>query len=317
MPDLSIHTENDAAAWRERRDYITRAQIRLIGAASGRGAKDTRCADGPDSLQDNHLARTLRSDGIQANWQAMLHADHKNLSSLHAVADMAARLADIVEKEAKQRHFFAVLGGDHTCAIGAWSGAARALRQTGPLGLIWLDAHMDSHTPETSPSGALHGMPLACLLGYGPGALTTLAEGQAAIFPGHVCLIGVRSFEPEEAALLDGLRVRVYHMAEISKRGLDAVMHEAVERTGLKTAGFGISIDLDGIDPVDAPAVGSPAPGGIRRRELLAALPWLASRKGLIGAEIAEFNPGLDRKKKTARLIAEILAALTPGAKQT
>jgi len=312
-PALYPHTAHGATAWREHRSHTASAQIRLIGAACERGAKDARCASGPDSLQQGKLVRTLRSRRIHADWQIILHADKKGPSDLHVVTDMAARLANVVEKEVQQRHLFAVLGGDHTCAIGTWSGAARALNQAGPTGLIWLDAHMDSHTPQTSPSGALHGMPLACLLGHGAKALTELAGEQPALSPAHVCLIGVRSFEPEEKVLLGQLGVRVYYMAEVRKHGLGIIMREAFRHVAKEAAGIGISIDLDGIDPWDAPAVGSPVPGGIRRRELLPALHWLSHQPGMMGVEIAEFNPALDHRGKTARLICDMLTAITPA----
>jgi len=307
------HTAHGATAWWEHRSHTASVQIRLIGAACGRGAKDIRCAAGPDSLQHGKLIRTLQSRGIHADWKIILHADKKGPSSLHVVTDMAARLANVVEKEVQQRHLFAVLGGDHACAIGTWSGAARALHRAGPLGLIWLDAHMDSHTPQTSPSGALHGMPLACLLGHGAKVLTELAGEQSALSPSHVCLIGVRSFEPEEKALLDQLGVRVYYMTEVRKRGLDIIMRDAFRHVTKKTAGIGISIDLDGIDLRDAPAVGSPVPGGIRCSELLPVLHWLSHQPGIMGVEIAEFNPALDHREKTAGLICDILTAITPA----
>jgi len=312
MSGQSTYIANGSATRRERLTHTTCAQIRLIGAACGRGAKDTRCATGPESLQHEKLVHTLQSRGIHAGWETILHTDKKDPSNLHAVADIAIRLASVVEKEMQQQHFFAVLGGDHACAIGTWSGAAKVLHQSGPLGLIWLDAHMDSHTPKTSPSGALHGMPLACLLGQGAQELTGLAGDHPALSPAHVCLVGVSSFEPEEKALLDQLKVRVYYMAEVRKHGLDIIIHEAFRHVAEGAAGIGVSIDLDGIDPWDAPAVGSPVPGGIRRHELLPALQWVSSQEKLTGIEIAEFNPALDIRGKTARLIRDMLIAITP-----
>jgi len=312
MSGLPKHVAHGASACREHQSRAISAQIQLIGAACGRGAKDTRCAAGPDSLQHGKLVRTLRSHGIQTSWQSIIHADKKAPSDLHAVTDVAIRLADLVEKEVRLQHFFAVLGGDHSCAIGTWNGVNSALHQSGPVGLIWLDAHMDSHTPETSLSGTLHGMPLACLLGQGAKELTGLAGTKPALSPVHVCLIGVRSFEPEEKTLLDRMNVRVYYMAEVRKHGLGVVMHEAFRHVADGTAGVGVSIDLDGIDPWDAPAVGSPVPEGIRRHELLPVLRWLSGQSGIIGTELAEFNPALDRQGKTAHLIRDILTAITP-----
>ncbi len=292
---------------------VAKPALHLIGVASGRGAKNRGCASGPAALQSRRLAASLRSHGIRAAWTSVVKPEQDFGEDLAAVAAVAKEVARIVEGEVRRRHFFSVLGGDHSCATGTWSGAACALRRHGRLGLIWIDAHMDSHTPETSPSGAFHGMPLACLLGYGPQSLTSLAGPDAAILPAHVVLLGVRSFEPAEESLLAKLGVRVYKMAEIRRRGLEAVMASAVRIAGTGTAGFGISIDLDGIDPRDAPAVGSPVPDGIRGHEILPALRMAAKSGGLIGAEIAEFNPALDRGGRTLVLIQDLLRALVPA----
>ncbi|MGH8507495.1 MAG: arginase, partial [Gammaproteobacteria bacterium] len=199
----------------------------------------------------------------------------------------------------------AVIGGDHSCAIASWSAAASALR--GPLGLVWIDAHMDSHTPATSPSGALHGMPLAILLGFGPPELTDLLYPGAKLRPENVCLVGVRSYEPEEAELLHCLGVRVITMDEVRARGLMRSLGEAFAIVSCGTAVVGLSIDLDAIDPEDAPGVGTPARNGLRGLALVEGLRRLAPQPVLV--EIAEFNPLHDRKNKTARLVIDLLAA--------
>jgi len=252
----------------------------------------------------------LKGKGILATWQPFISADDQ--SPLKAVTKTSRQLAQQVIRSVKGSAFFTVIGGDHTCAIGTWSGAANALQKKGRLGLIWFDAHMDSHTPETSPSGALHGMPLACLLGHGEQSLIRLASPPPALAPQHVCLIGVRSFEPEEADLLNRLGVRVYFMSEIHRRGFTAVMEEALNLVVQSTAGFGISIDLDVFDPDDCPGIGSPAAGGLRRSETLAAINRIRTVNGFLGAEIAEFNPHLDRYDITADLITDLLVLLLP-----
>ncbi len=182
----------------------------------------------------------------------------------------------------------------------------------GPLGLIWVDAHMDAHTPRTTPSGALHGMPLACLLGRGAASLTAIAE-HATLDPAHLCLVGVRSFESAEAVLLKRLGVRIFFMEDIAHLGLDAVMREAIAHVRKDTAGFGISIDLDAVDPGDAPGVGSPVAGGIGAAELTAACSRLALQSALTGIEIAEYNPRRDRHLATGGLVANILDAMLAG----
>jgi len=234
----------------------------------------------------------------------ILHASSlRHLSRcLHTLAERVAGLT-----YAQQR--FLVIGGDHSCAIGTWSGAAAGLAGQGPLGLLWIDAHMDSHTPETSPSGALHGMPLACLLGHGEDAYTQLLHPGTKLRPQDICLLGVRSYEPAEARLLQQLGVRVLFMEDIHTRGLVPCMREAHRIVSRDTAGFGISIDLDAIDPHDAPGVGSPVKDGIPARDLRQALQWIAADADLIGLEIAELNPLLDSGDKTLQAAIEMSAA--------
>lgn len=203
-----------------------------------------------------------------------------------------------------------MLGGDHSCAIGTWTGIAQAI---GPLGLIWIDAHMDAHTPETTPSGMLHGMPVASLLGHGGPRLA--ARGSSAFDPRRVCLVGVRSFEAAEAALLDRLGVRVFSMFEVRRRGLAEVMAEALAIARDGAASFGISLDLDAIDPRDAPAVGTAVPGGIRAADLRDALARLGSDPGCAALEITEYNPYLDRDGVTVRLVADIAESLLAPAR--
>ena len=198
--------------------------------------------------------------------------------------------------------------------IGTWSGVAAAVRARGPLGLIWIDAHMDAHTPATSPSGALHGMPLACLLGHGEASLVALMKGHA-LDPGHVCLVGVRSFEPDEAELLSRLGVRVFSMDEIDQRGLGEVMADAHAIATHGTAGFGITIDLDVIDPAEAPGVGTPVPWGLESAALAHALAAVSGDPRLVAAEIAEYNPRADSEAHTTGVAAQLATAVLGAAK--
>jgi arginase len=200
------------------------------------------------------------------------------------------------------------LGGDHSCAIGTWIGASQGLR--GPLGLIWIDAHMDMHVPETSPSGAINGMALAVLLGYGAPALTALSRGRGAIAPRNICLIGARNFEPEEIAFAKRHGIRVIEMAELQQRGIADACAEARAIAGRGVAGYGISLDLDVFDPTDGPGVGTPAPGGIKPNQFFDA--WIGlTRNGLcIGVEIVEYNPHRDRAGRTAQLLGDLVATI-------
>jgi arginase len=182
------------------------------------------------------------------------------------------------------------------------------------MGLIWFDAHMDSHTPETSESQRIHGMPLACLLGYGYPTLTSIMHHQPKFKPENVCLIGVRSFESGEAAFLKRLNVRIYFMDEVKERGFDTVLQEAVELVSRHTIGYGLSIDLDGLDPQDAPGVDVPEIDGVGAVDFCAALKKVVSDPRLIATEVVEFDPTKDVARKTEILVADILKIIATGA---
>ncbi|MGH6635668.1 MAG: arginase [Gammaproteobacteria bacterium] len=286
-------------------------EIRLIGAASAIGAVDKGCATAPYVLKRLRLERILAEHGLNVKWEAILRPEknaqrERQLSVAKAfLTEVADRVADVLVRDLR----FAVVGGDHSCAIGTWSGAVAALRQRGPLGLLWVDAHMDSHTPDTSPSGALHGMPLACLLGHGERELTEIACPGPKLQPQHVCIVGVRSFEEGEARLLQLLGVRIFLMQEVQRIGLEAVMQQAIEIVSQETAAFGISIDVDAIDPQDAPGVGTPAPLGVAGRDLAECMGMVARQPKLVGLEVTEFNPLRDVNERTAKLVCDLLAA--------
>ena len=281
--------------------------MRIIGVACGAGARDARCADGPEALRKGGIVSRLQRSGLDAAWSATLKPP-SGTDSLPAVCAVGAQLGRRTHDLVSRGRFPVVLGGDHSCAIGTWKGIARALAPLGPLGLVWIDAHMDAHTPETTPSGMLHGMPVASLLGCGEPRLA--AAGIEVLDPRRVCLIGVRSFEEGEAALLARLGVKVIQMEEVRRRGLTAVMAEALAIARGGIGGYGVSIDLDALDPWDAPGVGIAVRGGIRAVELRQALAQLGRDPALAALEIAEFNPYRDRNGVTARLVAEIIESL-------
>jgi len=286
----------------------SRMPVRIVGVACGYGAPDPRCAEGPDALRRQGLVSRLQRAVVDAAWSATISGSPDEDPYI-AVSSVAERVARSAEALAARGRFPVVLGGDHSCAIGTWKGIARAMSARGPLGLIWIDAHMDAHTPGTTPSGKIHGMPLACLLGHGDPRLTAIAGG-AQLDPRRVCLIGVRSFETGEAALLSRLGVRVFLMHEVRHRGLAAVMKEAVAIARGKDGCYGISLDLDAIDPQDAPGVGSPVRGGIRPRQLWQSLAECNRDPALAALEIVEYNPYRDRRGATARLVDDAIKAL-------
>ncbi len=283
--------------------------VRILGAASGLGAEHSGTADGPARLRDRRLESRLGQLGLAVAWGELLYPDP---APEEAVTEVVCRLCDRLASEVVSvvRAGFVplVLGGDHSCAMGTWRGIAAAART--PVGLLWIDAHLDAHTPQTSHTGRLHGMPLAALLGQGGGALCV---ERAVLAPEHVCVVGARSFEPEEAALLAALGVRVYPMAEIDRRGLEPVLREALARVRRGTAGYGVSIDLDVVDPADAPGVTTPVAGGLRGDALAEALAAVTRAAAPVAVEIVEYDPHGDRGEATARLVERLAAALLGG----
>ncbi len=287
--------------------------IQMVGVAMGSGARDTGCAAGADALRKLGLTARLRARGFRARWAPVIRpAASYRENALETVRRTCVRLARRVQRVLGVDEFPIVVGGDHTLAIGTWKGVAHAHRERGLVGLLWIDAHMDAHTPQTSESGMLHGMPVACLLGYGYPELTSIAEG-AQLDPRCVCLFGVRSFERGEAQLLERLGVRVFFMDEIARRGVAETLGEALALVSCASGGFGITLDLDAIDPIDAPGVGSPAAGGMRASDLLSALTRYGGHPNLAGLEIVEYNPYRDRQAATAGIVADALDAILLG----
>jgi arginase len=288
---------------------MKRGSIRIIGVASGLGAQDPGCEKGPWAIKHSHWMDRLAE---VTEWSDLIYP-HAGLDRWVQLADLATRVGQEVERTLAAGDFPVVVGGDHSCALGTWSGVARALAPRGPLGLVWIDAHMDSHIPETSASHAVHGMPLAALLGRGQPGLVALAGKQPALRPEHVCLLAVRSYEEEESALHERLGTRVVGQPEVQARGIKAALAEALARVTDGTAGFGISLDLDAIDPGEAPGVGSPEPSGLNARGLLAGLTPLLADRRLMALEIAEYNPEHDRQQITLQLVVEVLDRLARG----
>jgi arginase len=304
------------ASWPSDPGVKMQRQVELIGAAWGIGGADPGCAEAPAALAPGVAAR-LQACGASVLPGPMLHPVPGAERRRHAaVSKLCGLLGSAVADAVRRGRIPCVLGGDHSCAGGTWTGVARALREKtpGPLGLVWVDAHMDSHTPRTSHTGRLHGMPLAWLLGQDDDALYGLAAG--VLEPRHVSLVGVRSFEPEEEQRLSRLGVRVFRMEEVQARGLDAVFGEALAIAATGTAGFGVSIDLDAVNPREAPGVGTPVAGGLSGEALAAALARLHDLPGFLALELVEYCPRLDPDGSTARVAIDLCAAALCGSKQ-
>ncbi len=292
---------------------VNKKSVSLIGYASSIAGPGPGCADGPLFLQESTLLANLAKSGIDLHWQLTTTPRPEDPSKLASVVRQCTLVAHQVVDLVKNEKFFMTMGGDHSCAIGTWSGAAQAVQQKGSLGFIWIDAHMDSHTPETTLTGNIHGMPLACLLGFGDPSLISIETPIRKFKPEHVCLIGIRSFEPAEETLLKKLKIRIIGMEEIKQRGLADVMAEAIQIATTGTVGYGVSIDIDSIDPTDAPGTDVAEPGGLSGEELCQAVRLLAHDERLIGAEIAEFDPHRDQDQKTEKLIVALVKAIALG----
>ncbi len=290
---------------------INMQKISLIPYACGAGAKNKTCADAPDALRKFGLAESLQAHGLDANWLDNPKIK-SNPSAISNVAEHCLALKNQVQDVLQSGGFPITAGGDHSMAVGTWAGVADALHNRRKLGLIWIDAHMDAHTNDTSPTGNLHGMPISYLLGYGGDLLADITGRSPVIVPYQLCLIGVRSFEPEESALLKNLGVRVFMMDEVRARGLNVVLLEAVKIVSAHTSGFGMSIDVDAFDPKVAPGTGTVEAGGILKNEFIEAIGAVLPgyREQLLALEIAEYNPHLDENNITANLIVDIIAAI-------
>lgn len=282
----------------------------LIGYAYGQAAGDPGCADGPEVFKKSTWFKSLVKQHPTLVWDDTFYAPSDLTNKFLQVQAICQRLALKTQALAAANQRFIVIGGDHSSAIGTWSGVYEALHTKGHIGLIWIDAHMDSHTPETSPSGNIHGMPLATLFGYGNSALTDLIRPTPKLLPQQVCLIGVRSFESGEAELLHNLGVRIFKMEEIKQRSLATVFQEALFIVQKNTVGFGLSIDLDGLDPQEVPAVGTPAADGLSTTELCQLLSTTSDNPNFMGAEIVEFNPHHDEEHKTEKVLYDLIQAM-------
>ena len=204
-----------------------------------------------------------------------------------------------------------ILGGDHSVAMGTIAGLACHFKdRSEKLGLVWFDAHADANTAETSPSGNIHGMPLAAVLGHGADSLVNLAGFVPMVEASRASLVGIRDVDPAERDTVKSSGVGTFTMRDIDERGMRSVMEEAIKRATTGTAGIHVSFDLDGIDPDFAPGVGTPSPGGLSYREAHLAMEMLADTGRVVSAELVEVNPILDQRNGTAALAVELLCSL-------
>jgi arginase len=230
-----------------------------------------------------------------------------NLRNLKAVAEASGKLASKVDEVISSGDFPLIFGGDHSIAIGTLAGVSKHYEN---LGVIWYDAHGDLNTGDTSPSGNIHGMPLAVSLGIGHKDLTSIGGSEPKIKPENIVIIGARSLDEGERELIKEKGIKVYTMHEVDRMGMAKVMEDAITYLKDRTDGVHLSLDLDGLDPSDAPGVGTPVLGGISYRESHLAMEMLEEAKIITSAEFVEVNPILDEKNKTATVAVALMGSL-------
>jgi arginase len=294
--------------------------VAILGVPLGYGASMAGVDIGPAALRVARLQQRIERLGYPirdlgdmrlARPQSVPLGDEK-LKYVREISNACAQLADEVEAILQADELPLVVGGDHSIAIGSFSGAASYFKQRDEtLGLIWFDAHADMNTPESTPSGNIHGMPLAALLGFGTPELTNVA-GYAPKLDPRLCVhVGARDIDAGERELIQKLGIRFFTMREIDERGMSACMNEAIKIASQGTAGYGVTFDVDALDPGDAPGSGTLVRGGLTYREAHLAMEKIAEAGGMRYLEIVEINTALDVNNKTAELGVElILSAL-------
>lgn len=290
--------------------------VAIVGAPLDLGAGRRGVDMGPSALRTAGLNARLSALGyrvedlgnVGVEQQESSTPGPRNARYLPAIAATCQELANRVERVADEGRIPLVLGGDHSIAVGTVSGMAESMKKRGQkLGIIWMDAHTDMNTPGTSPSGNVHGMPLACIVGTGPKALTQLNGWSPKVDAKNVVLIGIRDVDLDERPVVRRSGVRVFTMRDIDERGMRAVMHEALAMAGDGTGGIHLSLDMDGVDPREAPGVGTPVRGGFSYREAHLAMEIICDSHLMRSMEVVEVNPILDEANRTALLGVELV----------
>lgn len=289
--------------------------VTVIGVPMDLGAGRRGVDMGPSAIRIAGLHEKLRLLGLSVDETGdlsvripeSLSQGEKKQIYLEEIAGVCGQLSSQVRSVLERRALPLVLGGDHSLATGSVAGTVSHFRDSQKkVGLLWIDAHTDMNTPETSPSGNVHGMPLAAILGMGPEELSQLEGFAPKIDPNNVVVIGTRSVDQSERENIRRSRLRVVTMKEIDKRGLRSVMEEALEIVNRGTAGFHCSFDLDVVDPQSAPGVGTPVPGGMTYRESHLAMELVHDSRSLLSLEFVEVNPVLDQSNMTGTLAVEL-----------
>ncbi|WP_026908807.1 arginase [Paucisalibacillus globulus] len=290
-------------------------KISLIGVPMDLGQSRRGVDMGPSALRYAGAIERLQNlkyaiddlGDIAINRPDTIMNDGSKLKNLEQVIAANETLAKMVDAEIQKDRFPLILGGDHSIAIGSLAGISKHYKN---LGVIWYDAHGDLNTSETSPSGNIHGMPLAASLGLGHERLTNLYNYAPKVKPENIVIIGARSLDPGERDLIREKGIKVYTMHEIDRMGMSQVMEETIQYLKENTDAVHLSMDLDGLDPTEAPGVGTPVLGGMTYRESHLAMEMLADSDLITSLEVVEVNPILDEKNKTATLAVGLMGSL-------
>ncbi|HKD71466.1 MAG TPA: arginase [Candidatus Acidoferrum sp.] len=291
-------------------------KIRIIGVPMDLGASRRGVDMGPSALRVAGLQARIKQLGHQVEDIGNLSVKQpeempygeKRAKYIEEIADACKDLGTEVQKSLEDGYMPLVLGGDHSIAVGSVSGVGAHFRkEKKSIGCIWLDAHSDMNTPETSPSGNVHGMPLSALMGYGTEELYDLFGYKPKIEPQNVALVGVRDLDSHEKKFIKKLGVKAFTMREIDERGMREVMSDALKYAMDDTDGVVVSLDMDFVDPSDAPGVGTPVRGGVTYREAHLAMEMIADSETMVSMEIVEINPVIDEHNRTALLGVELV----------
>lgn len=290
-------------------------QISILGVPMDLG-QDRRGVDmGPSAIRYANALKRLQKLGFEVEDLGDLSVPSRkelaepdnNLKYVEEVTSVNRELAEAVSDIVANGRFPLILGGDHSISIGTLAGIAKHRQH---VGVIWYDAHGDLNTAETSPSGNIHGMPLAVSLGFGDDRLTNILDFKPKIKPEHVVIIGARDLDEGEKRLIKETGIKVFTMHEIDRLGMTQVMEEALKVVTNGTDGVHLSLDLDALDPHDAPGVGTPVRGGISYRESHLAMEILAEADCITSAEFVEVNPILDHANTTASVAVALMGSL-------
>ena len=296
-------------------DKALGSRIAIVGAPLDLGAGRRGVDMGPSAIRVAQLNARLAALGYQVEdlgnvgveQQESRHYGDARARYLREITRTCQRLAAVVERALRGGAVPLVLGGDHSLAIGSVAGVSRHYRKSKQkIGIIWVDAHPDMNTPESSPSGNVHGMPLACCIGHGPRSLTHLYSYAPKAPPRNVVLVGIRTVDQLEQQHVRESGVTAFTMRDIDERGMQAVMSDAIRIAGDGTAGFHVSFDMDSVDPREAPGVGTPVRGGITYREAHLAMEMAGDSRRMLSMELVEVNPVLDEANRTAELAVEL-----------